>query len=135
MPLADQLIGKSATERAQLKAVAHYDSLSSLVAAAAKKRKRFSFVLKDGRTVEIEQVGLGRLDTKKGTITRRDDGGADPLWVRLNVDGKYPNGDGWYGFVNPPVLAPDGPEQLRTFREDIAAATLTIIAQALGGEV
>jgi hypothetical protein len=31
------------------------------------------------------------------------DNGKDVLWLRLTYNGKYPNGDGWYGFANPPL--------------------------------
>lgn len=126
------------TERAILKAQAHEQLLSSL-----KTRER-SFRLKDGRTVTIEQVGFGVFDGKSFT---QPEGKIPAIWVHLNVDGKYLNGDGWYGFVNPPIMVPDGTKRevldsitgetrlVDNFKEDLRAAAMAIIAQAVGGEV
>jgi hypothetical protein len=44
--------------------------------------------------VKIEQHNVGGMGT---------DNGKDVLWIRLTYNGAYPNGDGWYGFANPPL--------------------------------
>lgn len=59
-----------------------------------------------GRLINILQTGLGVL---QGDIcTPRTDGGVDPVWFKLTVDGVHLNGDGWYGYSNPPVMVQDG---------------------------
>jgi hypothetical protein len=133
MAIAEQLVGKSDSARATLKA----EAIKTVVdAAMGKTGTKWKFTLKDGRGVTVEAVRMGLLSidepTKIVTFARRTDGGADPIWVKLSVDGKYLNGDGWYGFVNPPILVPDGPS---AFKEDLVAAAKTIFANAVGGAI
>ena len=113
--LSRQLSGKNTAERARIKAEAHKSILDS---ALLEGKGKWAFTLGDGRRVVVERVELGTLDARSGIVTPRKDGGADPIWVRLTVDGKRPNGDGWYGFVNPPACVPDG-----TTREETDPAT------------
>lgn len=140
MPISDELIGKNATERAAIKAGRIHALVDAAIAAAAAKNKQYTFTLRDGRKVTVEAVRLGILKRDStGVIVfePRTDGGADPVWFRVSLDGRYPNGDGWYGFVNPPILVPDGTftDGRPNFKEDLIAAAQTILAQALGGEI
>ena len=73
--------------------------LADVVSEVAPKDE---FVRRDGKKVVIEQVACGMLDLKTNTVKPSKDK-TDALWVRMSVDGKYENGDGWYGWVNPPV--------------------------------
>lgn len=141
--IARQLSGKNAAERAQIKAETHKKALDD---ALKQSKGKWAFALSDGRRVVVERVGLGVLNAHSDTVAPRKDGGADPVWVRLTVDGQYPNGDGWYGFVNPPVKVPDGTTREATdesgksmtvanFKEDPEQAFKAMLAQALGGDV
>jgi hypothetical protein len=105
------------------------------------RKKKPAFQLKDGRKVRVLQSALGILDPAKGTVTPRTDGGVDPLWLRVSVDGE----EHWYGYVNPPVLVPNGyfederPDgsvvRQTRWKEDPEAALRSILADSLGGEV
>ena len=139
--LAEQLKGlKTSEERANLRA----SICLSAVINNAQAKGYFSFKDKKGRSIVIEQAGKGVMIPTG--ISPRSDKGAEPVWFKVSVDGKYLNGDGWYGFVNPPMRVPDG-----TFREvydefaertvlvpntkeDVLEATKVIILQAVGGE-
>lgn len=91
--------------------------------------------------VRVLQSALGILDPAKGTVTPRTDGGVDPLWLRVSVDGR----EHWYGYVNPPTLAPNGYYEMETpdgavvrrtkWKEDSEAALRVILAESIGGEV
>jgi hypothetical protein len=110
---------------------------------------RLSFSLSDGSNVTIEEYGIGELvETPYGmSVERRQDSSSESLWVRINIDGSYPNGDGWYGFTNPPIRVPDGTSSdvieplsgtimsVPVYKEDLLLSIKTIIAHALGGEL
>jgi len=128
--------------RAEEKARMHKEMLEALVGAQKKVGRNYVFELEDGRKVEIEQVGYGALDTLTGTV-REIPGRTGSLWVRLRVDGKYTNGDGWYGFTNPPLKVPDGTKreeadpitgvrrQVDNFKTDVRAALLAMLERVL----
>ena len=125
-------------ERATLKAQLHFELARSL------KRKERSFQLKDGRTVVIEDIQFGIFD---GRRFYQQEGKTPAVWFRISVDGEYLNGDGWYGFVNPPVMVPDGTKRfvvdeitqeglwVDNFKDDPGAALKAMIARAVGGEL
>jgi hypothetical protein len=77
--MKELLVGKSPEEKAQLKVKALHN-------AYVKNPIKI-----DG--LVIEQEGIGLIDGK-----------SDTLWFRISVNGKYLNGDGWYGFRNPPIM-------------------------------
>lgn len=131
MSISELLIDKNKTERADIKATALYDLISPLVASEKLAHKDYSFTLVDGRKVTIEEIGLGILDLTIDTVTKRTDGGANPIWFKINVDGVYLNKDGWYGYANPPILVPDE----NGIKEDLLLAIKTIIADSLGEKV
>lgn len=94
-----------------------------------------------GRLICILQTGLGVL---RGGICRpRTDGGVDPVWFKVTVDGAYLNGDGWYGYSNPPVMVADGTYhdevdeltgqtiQVANYKTDPLAAFFEFIEQAV----
>lgn len=128
---------------ADVKARVHKDYADSLGGS-------WSFLLKDGRTVTVEatRIGVMARDEKTGLIVfrQRADGGAHPVFFRINVDGKYLNDDGWYGFVNASTMVPDGTTSKVTdefgethdrcnWKEDVGAALERHIADVLGGSL
>ena len=149
MSISEQLVGKTSTEKAQLKAAAIYGVLNTAITAAVSKNKSYTFLLLDGRVVKVEAVRLGVLGWTEGviTFTSRTDGGANPIWVKVSVNGDYLNGDGWYGFQNPPIMVLDGtttevtnPISGQMFlrsnvKEDLVLAAKTMVAHAVGGEI
>ena len=145
MLLAEILKDKSATERAALKAAYVYDTAQVAISTADKAKGEYTFALRDKRKVVIEQARLGvalRDPTGILVFKPRTDGGANPVWFRVSVDGRYLNGDGWYGFVNPPVMVPDGTTEkveapdgtmyeYPRFKEDPGAALQIALADVL----
>lgn len=96
--------------KAHEKAQRHLDRL---------KETKVAFKLKDGREVRVIYAAMGIIDPTATTVTPRTDGGDDPLWLRVDVDGQ----ESWHGYVNPPV-GDDMDKTLRNF-----------LAESLGGEV
>jgi len=97
--------GKSTKEKSNIKAQALLDKIKCL-----SKIKKYEFEDERNRKLIIEHAEKGIL--KNGLFTKRTDGGAEPVWFKVSVDGKYLNGDGWYGFINPPILVPDGTKRI-----------------------
>ncbi len=133
--IRELLMDKNPEERANIKAEA----------CKVEMKKHFIkgvFEFVDGKkNIKIEQTGKGIL--RGGKIIPRIDGGAEPVWFKVSVDGKYLNGDGWYGFVNPPIMVADGTKRIvedeltkekievDNFREDVWEATKSMIRQAV----
>lgn len=95
--------------------------------AAALKKLPLVVKLADGRTAQIERCETGRIrkgkDSDTWSIRPRVDG-ADQLWLLISVGGRYLNGDGWYGFHNPPVRVhgqdkDDPTEALRVMLQEV----------------
>lgn len=62
-----------------------------------------------GRHIVVEKIALGVLVDDRNDIVRpAKDGETATMWYKVSVDGKYPNGDGWYGVTNPPTMIADG---------------------------
>lgn len=114
--IKELLVGKSNTEKATIKAQAIYNAIDNLKA----NKKTYTFTDGKGRKLTIEDIRLGQL-TAKGFRTLPELI-AVPIWLKISADGKYLNGDGWYGFVNPPIMTSDG-----TTREEIDAITGEVI--------
>jgi hypothetical protein len=135
MAILDLMVNKTSEERTEIKTNAIYDKVQSLSTT-----KQWSFKDPKGRTVKIEKSGIGELIGDTVVLSLKK---TSPIWFKISVDGKYLNGDGWYGFVNPPIMIPDGTfsttqkrdEKLTVsnFKEDILEATKQIILQVLEG--
>ncbi len=136
--IQEQLKGKSDTEQSNIKAQAIKQEMDKHLTS-----KNLFIKDKKGRAVEIEQDAIGKL-TSKGF--ERDSSVAEPVWFKIKVDGKYINGDGWYGFVNPPIMVPDGTEReeedpftkekikVPNLKEDLYETTMNMILRAIGGD-
>ena len=129
------LEGKTNNEKSNIKAQALLDKIKCL-----SKIKKYEFEDERNRKLIIEHAEKGIL--KNGLFTKRTDGGAEPVWFRVSVNGKYLNGDGWYGFVNPPLNVPDGTTrtikdsrnndiELKNYKEDIEEALLQMLLSAV----
>lgn len=75
-----------------------------------------------GRYICILRAARGQL--MRGGAFRTCDNA--PIWFRVSVDGQI-HGDGWYGFVNPPVAVVRGD----TIYTDALAAMFEMIEQAV----
>lgn len=108
LTLKEQL-AELATDRARAEKKAEWVKNAVTVALAAQKvaGRDWTFERADGKKVAVETVALGVLDLASGTV-KPAEGKTSAVWIRMRVDGKYENGDGWYGFVNPPISMPDG---------------------------
>ena len=115
--MRNNLKGKTAIERANIKATTIKETL-------AKKAK--SFTDKKGRSVSIEKITTGHY--RKGAVV--DDATSGTLWVKILVDGKKLNNDGWYGFVNPPVAVVENGKVII----DPEKASLQMLLTAIGGD-
>lgn len=93
---------KDERERAELKAQWYLDTVQKAAIQQQLQKRDFTFELSDGSKVHVEQVGFGVLDPRTNAVVPTP-GKTSALWVRVRVNGEYPNGDGWYGFANPPV--------------------------------
>ena len=128
--MALDLTSKTNTEKAVMKMSAIASGFTETKLTDAK-----------GRNIVIEHKGIGVL--RNGKIVNSESTGA--IWYRISVDGKYLNGDGWYGFVNPPIKVSDGTKTtiinevtkeemlIDNFKEDITAAAKSMILQVVGG--
>ncbi len=133
--IKELLRNATTTERADIKAEAHRVEMLDHF-----KGGRFEFQ-RNNKKIRVERVEKGILS--RGKFTRRKDGGAEPVWYKVSVDGKYLNGDGWYGFVNPPIMVADGTKrtvedeltkekyEVDNFKEDVFAAAKSMISQAV----
>lgn len=73
-----------------------------------------------GKLITILQTGIGILN--KGIIYPRSDGGEEPVWFRVSIDGILFGGDGWCGYQNPPISVADG-----TYHDEVDEITGEII--------
>jgi hypothetical protein len=133
--IKELLIGKNAEERAKIKSEAIKNEILTHFIG-----KHFEFQ-RNNKKIRIEQVEIGIM--KKKGIFENAKIGAAPIWFKISVDGKYLNGDGWYGFVNPPVMVPDGTQREVTdeltkektfvdnFVENVWEATKEMISQVV----
>ena len=131
------LENKSNTKKANIKAQVYSDFIKD---KKSKGIKAYTFKDVKNRVFYIETAEKGIL--KNGKIEKRTDGGSEPIWFRVSVNGKYLNGDGWYGFVNPPLNVPDGTTrtikdsrnndiELKNYKEDIEEALLQMLLSAV----
>ena len=128
--ISEILIGKTFIDRANIKKDAIKAALDNILALS----NAWEFEDNKKRKVVIEQV---KTEILKGR--------ANPIWFKISVNGKYLNGDGWYGFVNPPIMVASGTKSqiidelsgekflVDNFQEDILMATKSIILQVVGG--
>jgi hypothetical protein len=91
-----------------------------------------------GRRILIERVEMGE---HCGTYIRQCNNSV--VWFKLSVGGTYLNGDGWYGYPNPPIMVEDGTYhdevdeltgqtvQVPNFKVDPLAAFFGFIEQAV----
>lgn len=146
--LSAQLSGKDDRTKANIKAEAHIAAVAHAfvenppLILKSEKQGMLKFIDSKGRTLIVEDMSIGKL-TPQGFI--RSEKIANPVWFKVSVDGEYLNGDGWYGFVNPPIMVADGTYheeydellgeyiKVQNFKEDIVSATKSIICQAVGG--
>jgi len=101
MSINDKLAGKTEKERGSIKA---NEIKNKFVEITTGKKEPYSFKSSSGRKIEVLLCDVGMV--KKNKMIK--DITSDIIWMRIKTDGKYDNGDGWYGFKNPPVLVPDG---------------------------
>ncbi len=129
--LKEQFEGKTSRQISDIKIAAHEEELKKIA-----NDKDYALHTEKGQDIKIETVGVGTL--KKGKLIP----GKGPLWVQVSVGGKYVNGDGWYGFVNPPVMVPDGTTkevqledgkkiEVQNLKEDVREAAKLIIKEAV----
>lgn len=135
--LVQQLAALPVAERPAKKAEWIQNAVNVALAAQSATKSAYTFQRKDGAKIIIERVEYGVLDLKTNTVAPMK-GKTSALWVRCSVDGTYPNGDGWYGFVNPPIQVADGTKRSVTdefgirsevdnFKTDVPAALKSIL--------
>ncbi len=122
-----ETVDKEPSELVQLAELASSDARAAkkaewiknaIDAALAAQKTSYTFERKDGSKLTVEQTGYGVLDLAKNRVVPATEGKTPSVWVRMRIDGEYENGDGWYGFTNPPIQVPDG-----TYKEDTDSKT------------
>ena len=134
--IKELLIGKTEKEKSSIKIEQHFLNMNSKLKGI---KKRYSFIDNLGRNIEIEAVGKGVI--VNGKIIKLKKGIVEPLWIKANVNGKYLNGDGWYGFINPPIMVPDGTKttfiendieiQKDNFKEDLEESIKQMLLEVI----